>query len=79
LEIEPQTKLVDEEVKTIKMEIHVKIIEPQMGTKPLVIVEVEITKIIVKEINVKNIVEYIHFIFCHFPKISRTKSKVHKG
>jgi hypothetical protein len=38
LEIEPQTKLLEEKVITIKMEIHVKIIEPQMGTKPLVTV-----------------------------------------
>ncbi len=42
LEIEPHIKLVEEEVKTTK---------PKMGTKPLV-VQVEITEIIVKEIDV---------------------------
>jgi len=32
LEIKPHTKLVKEEVKTTKMDIHVKIAKPQVGT-----------------------------------------------
>jgi len=37
LEIKPQTRLVEEEVRTVKMEIHVKTIEPQVGIEPLVV------------------------------------------
>ncbi len=69
LEIKSHTKLVKEEVRIAK---------PKMGTKPL-IVQVEIMEIIVEEIDVQKVVEYIHFIFCHFPRISRMESKVQKG
>lgn len=51
MEIKPQTRLVEEEVRIVKMEIHVKTIEPQVGTEPL-LVQVKITKIIVEERNV---------------------------
>jgi hypothetical protein len=34
LEIGPQIELMEEEVKTAKMEIHVRIVKPEMGTKP---------------------------------------------
>ncbi len=43
MEIKPHIKLVEKEVKTI---------EPKVGIKPLVIEHVEITKIVVKEIDV---------------------------
>jgi hypothetical protein len=49
LEIEPQTKLVEEEVKTAKIKIQVKTIEPKVGTKPLVAVQLET---IIEEIDV---------------------------
>ncbi len=38
LGIKPQTKLVEEEVKIAKMEIHVKTTKPQVDTKPLVVI-----------------------------------------
>jgi hypothetical protein len=43
---------VEKEVKTIKTKIYVRTIELEVGTKPLVVVQVEIMKIIVKELNV---------------------------
>jgi hypothetical protein len=43
---------VEEEVKTTKMEIQVRTIELEMGTKPLIVVHVEITKTIVDKIDV---------------------------
>jgi hypothetical protein len=52
LGIETQTELVEEEVKTIEMEIHVKNVEAQVGIEPLVAVQVEITEIIIEETNV---------------------------
>jgi hypothetical protein len=33
-----------EEVKTVEIKIHVRIVEPEVGTKPLVVVHVKITK-----------------------------------
>ncbi len=41
----------------------VRIVVPKVGTEPLVIVQVDITKTIVEETNVQKVVEYIHFIF----------------
>ncbi len=49
-----------------------------MRIEPLVVIQVEITKIIV-ETNVSNIIEYIHFIFCHFPRILGMNPKVQRG
>jgi hypothetical protein len=43
---------VEEEVKTIEIEVHVKTANPKVGTKPLVVVQVETTKTIVEETNV---------------------------
>jgi hypothetical protein len=43
---------VDEEVKTIEIEMQVRTIEPEVGIEPLVVVQVEIIEIIVKEIDV---------------------------
>jgi hypothetical protein len=43
MEIEPQIEFVEREVKTAKLEV---------GTKPLVIKQVKITKTIVEETNV---------------------------
>ncbi len=59
----------EEEVITTKVKIQVKIVEPEVGIEPLVVVQVEITKTIKEERNVYNVVEYIYFIFCHVPKI----------
>ncbi len=47
LELKPQTELM-EEVKIVEIKIHVRIIEPEVGTKPLVVVHVKITKTFVK-------------------------------
>ncbi len=49
LEIEPQTELLEEEVIIVKTNIHVKIAEPKVGTKPLIVIQVETTKTIVEE------------------------------
>jgi hypothetical protein len=49
LEIEPQTKLVEEEVKIVEMKTHVKTTKLKVGIEPLVVVHVEI---IIKETNV---------------------------
>ncbi len=76
LEIEPQTKLMEEEVRTVKTKIQIRTAEPEVGLEPLVDVQVEITKTIVEEIDAQNIAKYIHFIFYHFPRILRTKSKI---
>jgi hypothetical protein len=38
LEIEPHTKLVEEEVKIVDMEIHVKTTKLEVGIEPLVVV-----------------------------------------
>jgi hypothetical protein len=38
-----------EEVVIVEMDIQVRIAKPKVGTKPLVIVQVETTKIVVKE------------------------------
>jgi hypothetical protein len=43
---------VEEEVKTVEMEIQVRTIEPEVGIEPLVVVQIEITKIIIEETNV---------------------------
>jgi hypothetical protein len=43
LEIKPQTKLVEKEIRTTKLEV---------GTKPLVIEQMKITDIVVEEIDV---------------------------
>ncbi len=61
------------------MDIQVKTTKPQMGIEPLVDVHVEIINIIVKDTNVQNVAKYIHFILYHFPRISGTESKVHRG
>ncbi len=42
----------EEEVKTAKMEIHVRIAKLEMGTKPLVVVHVEIIETIIEDTNV---------------------------
>ncbi len=42
----------EEEVKTTKTNIRVRIIESKMGIEPLVVIQVEIIEIIVKETNV---------------------------
>jgi len=60
---------VEEEVITTKVKIQVKIVEPEVGIEPLVVVQVEITKTIKEERNFYNVVEYIYFIFSHVPKI----------
>jgi len=52
LEIKPQIELVEEEVKTIDTDIHVRIANLKVGIRPLVVVQVEITKIIVEETSV---------------------------
>jgi hypothetical protein len=72
----------EEEVKIAKMDIHVKTAEPEVGIEPLVIVQVEIIEIIVKEHNVYNVVE--HFIFSPFSKdfgdeIQNTKGVMSRG
>ncbi len=56
LEIEPQTKLVEEEIKTVKTEKQVKTVKPEVGIEPLVDVQVEITETIVEEIDAQNII-----------------------
>jgi hypothetical protein len=43
LEVEPQIELMEEEVRTTNLEV---------GTKPLVVIQVETTKIVVEETNV---------------------------
>jgi len=43
---------VEEEVRTTEIEIQVRTIELEMGTKPLVVVHVEIIEIVIKETNV---------------------------
>ncbi len=52
LEIEPQIELVEEEVRTTDTEIHVRIAKLEVGIGPLVVVQVETTKIIVEETSV---------------------------
>jgi len=54
---------VKKEVKTIELEV---------GIEPLV-EKVKTIEIVVED---KNVVEYIHFILYHFPKILVTKSKI---
>jgi hypothetical protein len=65
----------EEEVKTVKIEVQVKTVELEVGTKPLVAIQVETTKNVVKETNVEKDMEYFHFIFGHFTRISRTDPK----
>jgi hypothetical protein len=67
LEIEPQTELVEEEVQIVELEV---------GTEPLVVVPVETIKIVVEETYAWKIAKCFHFIFYHFTRISRMKSKV---
>jgi hypothetical protein len=43
---------VEEEIKTIEIEIHVRTIELEVGIEPLVVVQVETTEIIIEEIDV---------------------------
>jgi hypothetical protein len=52
LEVEPHTKLVEEEVKTTKTKVQVKTTKPKVGIEPLVVVQVETTKTLVEEANV---------------------------
>ncbi len=52
LEIKPQIELVEEEVRTIDTRIHVRIAKLEVGKGPLVVVQVETTKIIVEETSV---------------------------
>ncbi len=52
LGIEPHNELMEEEVKTSKMEIQVIIAKPKVGTKPLVIIHVETKETIVEEIDI---------------------------
>ncbi len=52
LKIEPQTKLMEEEVKTIKTKIRVRIAKLEVGIEPLVAIHVETKKIIVEVIDV---------------------------
>jgi hypothetical protein len=43
---------VEEEVKIIKTKIHVRTKKPKVGTKSLVVRQVEIIKVIIQETNV---------------------------
>jgi hypothetical protein len=43
---------VDEEIKTIEIEIQVRTTELKVGIEPLVVVHVETTKIVIEEIDV---------------------------
>jgi hypothetical protein len=52
LEIEPQIELVEEDVRTAKMEMQVRIAKLEVGTKPLVVVHVEIIETIIEDTNV---------------------------
>jgi len=70
LEVEPQIKLMEEEVRTT---------EPKVGTKPLVFAKVKTTKIIVEKPDVNKVVDYFHFIFCHFIKILGMESIIQRG
>jgi hypothetical protein len=54
----------------------VRTIEREVVTKPLVVEQVKAKEIEVEETNVYIVVEYIHFIIYHFPRISSTESKV---
>jgi len=47
-----QIELVDEEVRTAKMEIQVKTVKLEVGIKPLVAIQVKITKVIIEDTNV---------------------------
>jgi len=67
---------VEEEVKNVETKIHVRIVELEVGIKPLVVVQVETTKIVAEETNVHKNRKYFHFIFCHFTRILGTESKV---
>jgi hypothetical protein len=49
LEIEPQIKLVEEEVRITKMEIQLRIVELEVGIEPLVTVHVETIETIIEE------------------------------
>ncbi len=42
----------EEDVKTVEMEIQVKTLEPKVGIEPQVVVQVEIIEIIIGEIDV---------------------------
>ncbi len=50
----------------------VRTIEREVVTKPLVVEQVKAKEIEVEETNVYIVVEYIHFIIYHFPRISST-------
>jgi len=47
-----QIELVDEEVRTAKMEIQVKTVKLEVGIEPLVAIQVKITKVIIEDTNV---------------------------
>jgi hypothetical protein len=52
LEVESQTKLVEGEFRTIETKVQVNTVEQKVGTKPLIVVQVEIIEIIVEKTNV---------------------------
>jgi hypothetical protein len=47
-----QIELVDEEVRTAKMEIQFKTVKLEVGIEPLVAIQVKITKVIIEDTNV---------------------------
>jgi hypothetical protein len=61
------------------MEEEFRTANSEVGTKSLVVVQVETTEIVVEQPEALKVVQCFHFIFYHFTRISRMKSRIWKG
>jgi hypothetical protein len=61
------------------VEKEVRFIGLEVSIKSQVVEQIKTTNIVVKDIDVRKVAKYFHFIFSHFTRISGMESKIRRG